>query len=182
MNESTVLEELLEELKEVKIEDRGEKPKETVVNLVDKNAKRIHLVRPQGISDDPDTGWMYIASQVLTIDTDWEIDSEELATYEGDGTPEEFIKSRIYKLTVSGNFNPGDRFMKYASAVEYSEDDNARLLDIEIYRPSVGYKLVGKGKFGSIKTAGGSADEFEQFEAEINFTETPKVVKLEKNQ
>lgn len=120
-----------------------------------------------------------LAKWIETVEDDSDEEIEDVAFYDGDGTPTEDVESVKKKYTFEGfydNEDPGHRFI---ADLEF-ETGEGRKVWFKQERTS-GEVLEGPATVTEIKVTGGEASEYQSFEFSIAWDRKPEITPGDSN-
>lgn len=142
-----------------------------------KNALRKHFVAPfnkeSATTAPTKEQYKLLAKYIKTVNDETDEDTDDVAWYDGDGTPEETVKSVKAGFSFEGNFDVEDDAQKLIADLRYKVGDDRK----------VWFKVISSdGKtaweavaiVSKIKAGDGDASDFENFECTIKWTTLPK--------
>ena len=142
-----------------------------------KNALRKHFVAPfnkeSAAAAPTKEQYKLLAKYIKTVNDETDEDTDDVAWYDGDGTPEETVKSVKAGFSFEGNFDVEDDAQKLIADPRYKVGDDRK----------VWFKVVSSdGKtaweavaiVSKIKAGDGDASDFENFECTIKWVSLPK--------
>ncbi|AME09663.1 phage tail protein [Gemella sp. oral taxon 928] len=142
-----------------------------------KNALRKHYVAVFDSSNPttaPEkTAYKLLAKYIKTVNDETDEDTDDVAWYDGDGTPEESVISVKAGYSFEGNYDVADEAQKLIAGLKYKVGDDRK----------VWFKVVSSDNktqweavaiVSGIKAGDGDANEYENFECTIKWTTLPK--------
>jgi hypothetical protein len=142
-----------------------------------KNALRQHFVavfNPASPDTAPQkTDYKLLAKYIKTVNDETDEDTDDIAYYDGDGTPEEVVVSVKAGFSFEGNYDVEDEAQKLIAGLRYKVGDERK----------VWFKVVSSDKktqweavaiASGIKAGDGDANEFENFECTLRWVTLPK--------
>ncbi len=142
-----------------------------------KNAKRKHYVAPWS-AENPTTepltdAWKWLADGVTTADVENDEETDDIAYYNGDGTPETTVVSVKYGYTFEGDYIKEDAAQKIIADMRFLTGDQRKVW-LKVVDPDGKTQYSGVATVSEIKIGGGEASEFEAFECTISWNSVPK--------
>ena len=142
-----------------------------------KNAKRKHYVAPWSAGNpttEPLTdAWKWLADGVTTADVENDEETDDIAYYNGDGTPETTVVSVKYGYTFEGDYIKEDAAQKIIADMRFLTGDQRKVW-FKVVDPDGKTQYSGVATVSEIKIGGGEASEFEAFECTISWNSVPK--------
>lgn len=142
-----------------------------------KNALRKHYVAtfdPTHATTAPEKeNYKLLAKYIKTVNDETDEDTDDVAWYDGDGTPEESVISVKAGYSFEGNYDVEDPAQKLIAGLRYKVGDERK----------VWFKVVSSDNktqweavaiVSGIKAGDGDANEFENFECTIKWVTLPK--------
>ncbi|WP_271328030.1 phage tail tube protein [Lactococcus muris] len=140
-----------------------------------KNAKRKHYVAPW--TDDStsplENDWKWLADGVTTAEVENDEESDDVAYYNGDGTPETVITSVKYGYSFEGDYIKEDEAQKIIADMRFSTGDQRKVW-FKVIDPDGKTQYVAPATVSDIKIGGGEAAEYEGFSCTISWNTVPK--------
>ncbi len=140
-----------------------------------KNAKRKHYVAPW--TDDStsplENDWKWLADGVTTAEVENDEESDDVAYYNGDGTPETVITSVKYGYSFEGDYIKEDEAQKIIADMRFSTGDQRKVW-FKVVDPDGKTQYVAPATVSDIKIGGGEAAEYEGFSCTISWNTVPK--------
>lgn len=142
-----------------------------------KNAKRKHYVAPWS-AENPTTepltdAWKWLADGVTTAEVENDEETDDIAYYNGDGTPETTVVSVKYGYTFEGDYIKEDAAQKIIADMRFLTGDQRKVW-FKVVDPDGKTQYSGVATVSEIKIGGGEASEFEAFECTISWNSVPK--------
>lgn len=142
-----------------------------------KNAKRKHYVAPWS-AENPTTepltdSWKWLADGVTTAEVENDEETDDIAYYNGDGTPETTVVSVKYGYTFGGDYIKEDAAQKIIADMRFLTGDQRKVW-FKVVDPDGKTQYSGVATVSEIKIGGGEASEFEAFECTISWNSVPK--------
>nr|DAX45938.1 MAG TPA: tail tube protein [Caudoviricetes sp.] len=142
-----------------------------------KNALRKHYVAAfdsaHATTAPEKENYKLLAKYIKTVNDETDEDTDDVAWYDGDGTPEESVISVKAGYSFEGNYDVEDPAQKLIAGLRYKVGDERK----------VWFKVVSSDNktqweavaiVSGIKAGDGDANEFENFECTIKWVTLPK--------
>ena len=142
-----------------------------------KNALRKHFVAPfdkaNATTAPTKEQYKLLAKYIKTVNDETDEDTDDIAYYDGDGTPEEVVVSVKAGFSFEGNYDVEDEAQKLIAGLRYKVGDERK----------VWFKVVSSDNktqweavaiASGIKAGDGDANEFENFECTLRWVTLPK--------
>lgn len=140
-----------------------------------KNALRGHFIA--GVSkENPDkepTEWLELAKYISNVETEDEEESDSEGFYDGDGTPEEFVKTFAAGYTFEGYRDHEDPAQNLICGMKFKTGEGRRVWH-KVVSSNGKKEWVGRANVSGINDGSGEATEDESFGCTIKYVETPK--------
>ncbi|HEM5101702.1 TPA: phage tail protein [Streptococcus suis] len=140
-----------------------------------KNALRKHYVAPW-TSDkvEPETdAWKWLADGVTTAEVENDEETDDIAYYNGDGTPETTVTSVKYGYTFEGDYIKEDAAQKIIADMRFATGEQRKVW-FKVVDADGKTQYVAPATVSGIKIGGGEAAEHEAFECTISWNAVPK--------
>lgn len=142
-----------------------------------KNAKRKHYIAPwqaDNATTEPTTNeWKWLADGVTTAEVESDEETDDVAYYNSDGTPETVVTSVKYGYTFEGDYIKEDEAQKIVADMRFLTGDQRKVW-FKVVDPDGKTQYSGVATVSEIKIGGGEAAEFEAFECTISWNSVPK--------
>lgn len=138
-----------------------------------KNAERQHLIAPFTDADTTPTEFLALETYITNIEAANTEESESVAYYHGDGTPELEVISLAKGYNVTGERFYGDAAQDLIAEME-GEVGAGRKLWHKIIRADKEVEFVGVATVSEIVVDGGEAGANEAFSCTITFDKYPE--------
>ena len=142
-----------------------------------KNAERKHFVAPIGTEDVTPEDFLPLALYITNIEANNAEESESVAYYHGDGTPEQSILSIAKGYNVTGERYYGDEAQDLIAGME-GELGEGRKLWHKVIRADKEVEFTGIATVSEIVADGGEAGSNEAFSCTITFDQYPEVTEV----
>jgi hypothetical protein len=143
-----------------------------------KNALRGHFVQAyEPGQSEPGTEWLELAKWITTIGDDTQEETEDIAYYDGDGTPENEITSVAGAYTPEGTYDPEDPAQALIAGLKYKTGEGRKIWH-RVVSADGKLEWVGRATVSSIVAGAGDASEYEAFSCNIRFDTLPKETDL----
>lgn len=144
-----------------------------------KNALRGHFVQEYipGVSE-PGTEWLELAHQISTIGDDTQEATEDVAYYDGDGTPETTVTSVAGAYTPEGFYDPSDPAQELIAGLKYKVGEGRKIWH-RVVSADGRKEHVGRATVTAIVAGAGDASAYETFSCNIRFDRIPVETILE---
>lgn len=139
-----------------------------------KNALRGHYVQEytQG-TETAGEEWLRLAKYISNIEDDTQEEVEDVAFYDGDGTPEATVMSVAGAYTAEGHYDPKDPAQALIASLKYTTG-NGRKIWHKVVSADGLMEFVGRATATEIVAGAGEASEFEEFSCNLRFDTLPK--------
>lgn len=139
-----------------------------------KNALRQHYIAEVENGNDP-TGadWLRLAKWITDISDDTKEDSESVAYYDGDGTPETNVTSVAIGYAFSGTYDKSDEAQALIAALKLKTGED-RVVWHKVIEAGGEKEYVGLAVVTDIVAGGGPAEGYESFSCNITYKEIPE--------
>ena len=139
-----------------------------------KNALRGHFIAEDadGTFATPPTKWLELAKWIQTVEADNNEETEDLAFYDGDGTPETDIISVAIGNTFSGFYDHDDPAQALVAGKEF-ETGEARKVWYKRVSADGEREWAGRATLSEIVIGGGDASAYETFECNLRWDSKP---------
>ena len=142
-----------------------------------KNAKRKHYLAPWS-AENPTTepltdAWKWLADGVTTAEVENDEETDDIAYYNGDGTPETTVVSVKYGYAFEGDYIKEDAAQKIIADMRFLTGDQRKVW-FKVVDPDGMTQYSGVATVSEIKIGGGDAAEFEAFGCKISWNSVPK--------
>lgn len=140
-----------------------------------KNALRKHYVAPW-TSDKVEPGtdaWKWLADGVTTAEVENDEETDDVAYYNGDGTPETTVTSVKYGYTFEGDYIKEDAAQAIIAGMRFLTGDQRKVW-FKVVDADGKTQYVAPATVSEIKIGGGEAAEYEAFECTISWNAVPK--------
>ncbi|HEM5257231.1 TPA: phage tail protein [Streptococcus suis] len=140
-----------------------------------KNALRKHYVAPW-TSDKVEPGtdaWKWLADGVTTAEVENDEETDDIAYYNGDGTPETTVTSVKYGYTFEGDYIKEDAAQKIIADMRFATGEQRKVW-FKVIDADGKNQYVAPATVSGIKIGGGEAAEYEAFECTISWNAVPK--------
>lgn len=142
-----------------------------------KNALRKHYVAPwnplQPTTEPDKAAYKWLADGVTTAEVENDEETDDVAYYNGDGTPETVVTSVKYGYTFEGDYIKEDAAQALIAAMRFKTGDERKVW-FKVVDPDGRTQLSGVATVSEIKIGGGEAAEFEAFECTISWNAVPR--------
>lgn len=143
-----------------------------------KNALRGHFVAeydPASPETPPteSTEWLELAKYISTIEDDTEEETENIAYYDGDGTPETDVISVAGAYTAEGFYDPDDPAQALIASLKYKTGEDRKIWH-KVVSADGSTEWVGKATVTAIIAGAGDASAYETFSCRIQFDSIPE--------
>lgn len=145
-----------------------------------KNALRGHFIQAyERGQDEPSTEeWLELANYITDISDDTNEETEDIAYYSGDGTPETEVTSVAMGYTVEGTYDSEDAAQAHIASLRF-ELGQGRKVWHRVVSADGKEEFVGRATVSAIVAGSGAASDYETFSCTIRFDQLPKVTKLD---
>lgn len=142
-----------------------------------KNALRGHFIAEDtdGTFETQPTEWLELAKFIQTVEADNSEETEDIAFYDGDGTPETEVVSVAVGNTFSGFLDLEDPAQALIAGLEF-ETGEARKVWYRRVSADGEHEWVGRATVSGITIGGGDASAYETFEANIRWDRKPEMI------
>lgn len=137
-----------------------------------KNALRKHYIAALPMAGQ-EAAWLPLARFIETITDDSDESTEEIAYYDGDGTPETEVVSVAEKWSAEGTYDHTDPAHALIASLKRETGEGRKIMHKIEY--TNGMIATGQATVTDIKAGGGSAAEYEVFSCTIAFDRIPQV-------
>lgn len=142
-----------------------------------KNAKRKHYVAPwlptAPATEPANDAWKWLADGVTTSEVENDEETDDVAYYSGDGTPETVVTSVKYGYSFEGDYIKEDAAQAIIAGMRFMTGDQRKLW-FKVVDADGKTQYVGVATASGIKIGGGEASEYENFEVTITWNSAPK--------
>ena len=141
-----------------------------------KNALRGHFIAEDadGTFESQPTEWLELAKFIQTVEADNNEETEDIAFYDGDGTPETEVVSVAIGNTFTGFLDMDDPAQALVAEKEF-ETGEARKIWYRRVSADGNREWVGRATVSGIVIGGGDASAYETFEANIRWDRKPEM-------
>ncbi|HEM5088345.1 TPA: phage tail protein [Streptococcus suis] len=140
-----------------------------------KNALRKHYVAPwtsDKVEPGPDA-WKWLADGVTTAEVENDEETDDIAYYNGDGTPETTVTSVKYGYTFEGDYIKEDAAQKIIADMRFATGEQRKVW-FKVIDADGKNQYVAPATVSGIKIGGGEAAEYEAFECTVSWNAVPK--------
>lgn len=142
-----------------------------------KNALRKHFIapfNPANPTTEPEKqAFKLLAKYIKTVNDETDEDTDDVAWYDGDGTPEEQVNSVKPGYSFEGDFDVEDEAQALIAGLKYKVGD-ARKVWFKVVSADNKKQWTAVANVSGIKTGEGDANEYEKFEVTIKWITLPK--------
>lgn len=142
-----------------------------------KNALRKHYVAPftkeNATTKPTKEQFKLLAKYIKTVNDETDEDTDDVAWYDGDGTPEEQVLSVKAGYSFEGDFDPEDEAQALIAGLKYKVGEERRVW-FKVVTADNKESYVGVANVSGIKAGEGDANEYEKFEATLKWITLPK--------
>lgn len=142
-----------------------------------KNALRKHYVAtfdPAHATTAPEKeSYKLLAKYIKTVNDETDEDTDDVAWYDGDGTPEESVISVKAGYSFEGNYDVEDPAQKLIAGLRYKVGDERKIW-FKVVSSDNKTQWEAVAIVSGIKAGDGDANEFENFECTIKWVTLPK--------
>lgn len=139
-----------------------------------KNALRGHFVQAYTPGqEEPGDEWLELAKWITTIGDDTQEESEDMAYYDGDGTPETEITSVAGAYTPEGTYDPEDEAQALIAELKYKTGAGRKIWH-RVVSADGKKEWVGRATVSAIVAGAGDASAYEEFSCNIRFDQIPE--------
>lgn len=141
-----------------------------------KNALRGHFIAEDtdGTFETPPTEWLELAKWIQTVEADNNEETEDLAFYDGDGTPETEVISVAIGNTFTGFYDSSDPAQALVAEKEF-ETGSERKIWYRRVSADGEREWVGRATLSGIVIGGGDASAYETFECNVRWDRKPEM-------
>lgn len=139
-----------------------------------KNALRVHEIGvfdPKKPETEP-TEWLKLAKYIETVNDESDEETDDTGFYDGDGTPEEIVKSVVGGFSFEGFYDAEDKAQALIAAMKYKIGEGRRVW-FRVTSADKKKTWTQVANVSEIKAGDGDATEFEAFECTIKFIKAP---------
>lgn len=143
-----------------------------------KNALRKHYIAPFD-TETPDTPptseqYMWIANGIKESAPENNEEDDDVAYFDGDGTPEKIITSKTLGRSFEGERRYGDKAQDYVASLE-AEDGDALAVWYKEISPDKKTQKEGPARLSAIEIGDGEASEVETIAFQVAWSRKPVV-------
>lgn len=147
-----------------------------------KNALRKHYIAPFD-KEKPDTppekdAYMWIANGIKESAPENNEEDDDVAYFDGDGTPEKIITSKTLGRSFEGERRYGDKAQDYVAALEV-EDGDALIVWYREVSPDGKTQKEGPARLSGIEIGDGEASELETIAFQVAWSRKPVVSEVQ---
>ncbi len=146
-----------------------------------KNALRGHFIQDYERGQDEPTSngdWSELADWITDISDDTNEETEDIAYYSGDGTPETEVTSVAMGYTVEGTYDSEDEAQALIASKRFELGEGRKVWH-RVVSADGKEEFVGRATVSAIVAGSGAASDYEAFSCTIRFDQLPKVTKLD---
>lgn len=145
-----------------------------------KNALRGHFIQAYEPSQvEPATeDWLELAEYITDITDDTNEETEDIAYYSGDGTPETEVTSVAMGYNVEGTYDSDNAAQAHIASLRFKLGQGRKVWH-RVVTADGKEEYVGRATVSNIVAGSGNAAEYEAFSCTIRFDQLPKVTKLD---
>lgn len=137
-----------------------------------KNALTQYYVGAIPESDSEEVEYFRLAKWVSSVEDDTEEEVEDMAFYNGDGTPEDDVISVKKTYAFEGVYDDDDPAMKFIADLEFETGENRKIMFKQVR--TNGDVFEGRATVKEPKVTGGEAQEYPAFECSISWDRRPE--------
>ncbi|GEN87252.1 phage tail tube protein [Oceanobacillus sojae] len=140
-----------------------------------KNALRGHFIQKyeQGQNQPTSDDWLELADYISDISDDTNEETEDIAYYSGDGTPETEVTSVAWGYSVEGTYDSSNPAMKLVESMRL-KTGNDRKVWHRVVAADGSKEYVGRATVYGIVAGSGAAGEHEAFNCIIRYDRIPE--------
>lgn len=145
-----------------------------------KNALRGHFIQDyeRGESEPSTENWLELAEWITDISDDTNEETEDIAYYSGDGTPETEVTSVALGYTVEGTYDSENPAMALIASKRFKLGEGRKVWH-RVVTADGKEEYVGRATVSAPVAGSGNASDYEAFSCTIRFDQLPKVTKLD---
>ncbi|GGP16229.1 phage tail tube protein [Oceanobacillus neutriphilus] len=145
-----------------------------------KNALRGHFIQPYEVGQkEPSTDeWLELAEWITDISDDTNEETEDIAYYSGDGTPETEVTSVAMGYSFEGTYDSEDAAQAHIAGLRFKLGQGRKVWH-RVVSADGKEEFVGRATVSAIVAGSGAASDYEAFSCTIRFDQLPKVNKLD---
>lgn len=137
-----------------------------------KNAKTEYYVGGIPKSDSEKVEWLRLAKWISSVEDDSEEEVEDMAFYDGDGTPEDDVISVKKTYAFEGMYDDDNEAMKFIAGLEFETGEKRKIMFKQVR--TNGDVFEGRATVKEPKVTGGEAQEYPAFECSISWDRRPE--------
>lgn len=137
-----------------------------------KNALTEHYIAPIP-SDNTEPEWMRLAHFISSIEPSVDEETDDVAYYSGDGTPETDVISVKMSWEVEGTYDDDDPAHKLIRSLEFNTGEGRKIMYKQVRQN--GDTLIGPATLTEPVTTGGEASAHEPLTCTITWNRKPEI-------
>lgn len=138
----------------------------------EKNAKTEYYVGAIPEDGTEEVEWLRLAKWISSVTDDTEEEVEDMAFYDGDGTPEDDVISVKKTYAFEGMYDDEIEAMKFIAGLEFETGSGRKIMFKQVR--TNGDEFAGVATVKDPKVTGGEASEYAVFECSISWDRRPE--------